>query len=387
MKKLASLICFISFGLQGIAQISEEIRTYNDSIFEWVDKGRKLLTDRVATGNKGKVEATYDYLWDLTEDKAYKSFYYAEALYINLYLADWITVEKLIQDIEKLRRMRIPQQTVYILPILYDYLLIEKENILLSLKNTRTDESFSELIQLIFTYLEHDGNSREYELAYKSYREKYPITNYEEFFDHFLPKMPTPGSFSFSFGVGYLGLTENLDKNFSSQTMGAFGFDGSVARWEFSLFMQLNNHILRTPFNTTQNGDTLAFNPGAKFSYTTGGLNLGYTAIRNSHIKITPYISTLGASLKSNLYSVEEEDNGFEEVKLYNTFVLGAGLNLTFKIHEYRPKNPELMGFKKGFFALKSEFGYNKLLSHNYTGFGGDNYYAKLSIVMGFGQF
>ncbi|MDD3079407.1 MAG: hypothetical protein PHH37_09935 [Paludibacter sp.] len=150
------------------------------------------------------------------------------------------------------------------------------------------------------------------------------------------------------------------------------------------MYFNGGNLNLRTPFSATTEYGTYNFVEKDKFSYTEGGINLGYHIFSNKQIHITPGINLGGASLESNLYS--DEDDNDKEIYIFNSFIWGPVLHSEFKIYEYKTQSMYSTD-ALGFFSIKFDFGYNFIAKNQYPEFKGNIPYTRLALIWGIGKF
>lgn len=134
---------------------------------------------------------------------------------------------------------------------------------------------------------------------------------------------------------------------------------------------------------TYSDTDTLDFVEGEKFTYFDGGLKAGYFLIRSKRFHLAPYVSVSGGFLESTKFEYEEDDD--LEWEIFNSFTYGGGLHTEILLYEI-PGNEYSTG-SPGYFSLKLEAGYNKILKFKDTYAEGDMPYFICALVLGFGRF
>jgi hypothetical protein len=326
--------------------------------------GRRLIIKELNDGNITKVKEIYDYLTAQTKDGPYSSFYYVEDFYINMLANDWETTNALMLDYEKNKDRVIYPNSQYLIPKLQDMILKNSQQILSNCNSSQINEQAKRLIDILITFIEREGTDNEYNKKLESYKRDFKNKEYESFEKGFLPAKTIRASWGFSFGSGMIFTTDDLSKNFANNASFNMAMDINIGKVFTSLYMHATSLKLKEPFIAVSEVDTLDFKVDDKFPYIDAGIKGGYFIIRNDRFHLAPYVSISGSNLESNKYK-SSEDNDLE-YKIFDSFTYGAGIHTEIKLHEYSYPNMYYgYHYTQGYFSLKLEAGYNKILKFN----------------------
>ncbi len=97
------------------------------------------------------------------------------------------------------------------------------------------------------------------------------------------------------------------------------------------------------------------------------------------------FLSISGSFLESTNY--DDPDDNDLEYEIFNSFTYGIGLHTEVKVYEFDSNNMYYGGTTNGYFSIKFETGYNKILKFEDKYAVGDTPYFICALVLGFGQF
>ncbi|MFO7657580.1 MAG: hypothetical protein R6W78_10970 [Bacteroidales bacterium] len=384
-RNLIVILIAIILPLSAFSQIGDEIASYVDSTEILVHKGRKLILKELTDSNLIKTKEIYDYLTKETKEEPYSAFYYLEDLYINMLVGDWETVNNLMLEHEKYKNKIVYPNSQEIASKLYELTLSNKQAILSSCNMSQIDEQAKMLIAGLLKYIEKESSDKEYNEILIAYKKKYDNQNYESFVKGFMPKKIIKASWNFSFGTGMVFTTDDLATNFSNNASYNMGMDFNIHKVFTSLYLHGTSLKLQEPFVATSDIDTLNFELNEKFTYLDAGLKVGYFIVRSNRFHLAPYASISGSFLESTKY--DDSDDNDLEYEIFNSFTYGIGLHTEVKIYDFERKNMYYGGTTNGYFSIKFETGYNKILKFKDTYAIGDTPYLICALVLGFGQF
>jgi hypothetical protein len=386
MKK-AFLILLIPILLpfSSYSQIGNEIRSYVDSTELLVQNGRRMILRELNNGNLVKTKEIYTYLSQATENELYSAFYYVEDLYINMLVADWEEVNRIMLQYDKLSGKVVYPNSQEIISKLYEMISDHREAIADHCENSQINDEAKMLISILFQYLEKGSSDLLYNEKLDAYNKKYEVQKYESFKTGFLPKKIIKTSWNYSFGSGMVFPTKDLASSFSNNATFNFGMDFNIHKVFTSFHIQGTNLKLKQAFTTYSEYDSLSFKLNEKFSYFEGGVKVGYFLIRSNRFHVTPYLSISGSTLESTKFKDPEDDD--LEYVVFNSFTYGAGLHTEVKLYEYENKGMYYYGSNTGFLSLKLDAGYNKIAKFEDDYARGDTPYFICAFVIGFGKF
>lgn len=386
MKKILILgLIAILFPYNSFSQIGNEIVSYVDSTEILVHNGRKLFLKELSDSNLIKTKEIYDYLTEKTKNKHYSAFYYLEDLYINMLAGDWELVNKFMLEHEKYKNKIIYPNSQEIIMKLYEMTVHNNQAILSNCESSQIDEQAKMLITALLQYIEIEKSDKKYNEMLVAYKKKFKNQKYESFEKGFMPTKIIKASGNFSFGSGMIFITGDLSNNFSSNSSFSMGMDFNIDKVFTSLYLHGTSLKLKEPFMAISDIDTLNFELNEKFTYLDAGLKTGYFIIRSNRFHIAPYASISASFLESTKYEAPEDND--LEYEIFNSFTYGVGLHTEVKIYNFESKNMYYGGPTNGYFSIKFETGYNKILKFKDTSAIGDTPYFICALVLGFGQF
>jgi hypothetical protein len=299
---------------------------------------------------------------------------------------DWNTVESAILYYEKYKNKILYPGCVELTQVLYEMTQKRTEQIEASCNQASINEQTKRIIEVLLQYIRNGNAKDSYNKWLMSYRKEFDNPQYEAFEKGFLPRMILKSAWNFSFGSGMVFATDGLSNSYSNAAMFSFGMDFNVQKVFTSLYFQGASLKLKEPFTVYSGIDTMKFEVDEKFPYLNFGLKGGYFLLRNERFHIAPYLTISGSSLKSDRYD-EPEDNDLE-YEIFNSFTYGAGLHTEIKLLDIPYRSYYYMGgMNQGYFSIKLEAGYNKILRFKDQYAKGDTPYFICSLVLGFGDF
>ncbi|MBL6663900.1 MAG: hypothetical protein ISP71_07345 [Flavobacteriales bacterium] len=384
--KIALPLLFLIFIFSNLnAQIENEIKSFSDSTTEFVNNGRKLLIQSIAKEDYEKAKEISQYLTEYTADKAYSAFYYLENLNISLLTSDFSGFLEKVENYEKYKNQMLYPDSYEIGNVLQKEIYNKKENILSNLKKTSIESEGKRIIDIYLHQVIEGSKNEEYSKLLRNYKSDFPETKYSEFVQKGLPKKHNPAYFTYTFGTGGVGLTNNLKNTFSTNLIFNMSMDLRINKVFASFYLNTTNFKVKTPFfGYSDNNESVNFELNESITYFKRGIFLGYFTDNSERLNFAPYINLSATSLESNKFEPSEHD---KEYVLINNFTYGVGCRAEIKIAQFDAKYPYYgMLSPKHHFALALNVGYD-IISQSDEFFEGNLYYANIGIVWGFGDF
>ena len=384
--KIAIPLLFLTFIFTNTnAQIENEIKSFSDSTTEFVNNGRKLLIQYIAKEDYKKAKEISQYLNEYTADKAYSAFYYLEYLNISLLTSDF---SRFLEGVKKynLYANQGPYPDSYKIDnVLGKEIYNKKEYILNNLKKTSIESEGKRLIDIYLHLVKEGSKNDEYSRLLRNYKSDFPETKYSDFVQEALPKKYTPGYFTYTFGTGGVGLTNDLGKRFSTNMSFNMSMDFRIDKVFASFYLNFSEINANTPFfGYTDNNEPILFELNEPITYFKRGMFLGYFMDNSEKLNIAPYINLSATTLEINKFEPSEND---KEYVLINNFTYGVGCRAEIKLAQFEAKYSYYGMFNpKHHFALALNVGYD-VITQTDEFFEGNLYYANIGIVWGFGDF
>lgn len=150
---------------------------------------------------------------------------------------------------------------------------IKKEDILNNLKKTAIDSEGKRLINMYLHLVNEGSKNDEYSRLLRNYKSNFPETKYYDFIQEALPKKYTPAYFTYTFGTGGVGLTNNLKNTFSTNMIFNMSMDIRIHNVLASLYLNGGNFNVKTPFfGYTDNNEPINFELNDSVSYFKRGM-------------------------------------------------------------------------------------------------------------------
>src|SRR5690606_9081433 len=135
--------------------------------------------------------------------------------------------------------------------------------------------------------------------------------------------------------------------------------------------------------------DTLNFNKNERFSSFQGGVYLGYFLVRSNRFHIAPYLNLSGGYLESTKFNSNNNNDDDGDIKIYSSFIYGAGIHTEVKIWEFKSKNQSpyyYWGYEafNNHISLKLDSGFD-FIANSDNKYKGNIGYFNLGLVWGFG--
>lgn len=382
--KLLPFIFLLLISFSAISQIENEIRSYVDSTEMLINNGRKYLIEQIKNENFQKTKEIYNYLNDATLEKSYDPFYYSEHLYINTFLKDWNSLLKYAANYNSLNSNTIPRNAPDIYSDLYQK---TKENI----EEYQKDIEFNNLtnkeklvIELLLKLVENGAPDVTYNALLKEYKSLNDNNElYDSFVRQYLPNKQIKASITYSFGSGMMFPTQKLDAGFNTTPLAEMAMDFNIGNVYSSLYFLGGGFSFQDEVKTRLNYDLITFQEGDHLIYFEGGLKAGYFVHRGDRFQFAPFVILAGATLESNFY---EEESNDDEFTILNTFCYGAGFHTELKISEYQFES--YYGTQESsYFSLKLDCSYKQFAKFDQVHYKGALPTVNLAIVWGFGIF
>ena len=368
------------------AQIEQEIKSFVDSTEILVNNGRRMMLQSVQTGDFERVAEIFEFLNERTQIDNCVAFTLNEMLDIALLTNNWN---------EFFARVANPFSTYF-----YTYrrtsvqslcLWNQRDNLGTTLR-TKVRDSASQIFERVlmtdltleqkdllelYFYSMENGNTESYSRKLRIFKRKYPQSPYLEFVKIHLPSGWFRGGMGWSAGATQVFPTGNLSNYFEPATLITMSLDWHFNNFLIGLHINAGDMRLNTPLLSTETGYDYDFRVNNRFSYFDGGVLFGYALFRNSWIEFTPFVNIGGTTLKSNLYS--EEDNDLE-FTIIDSFTTGPGLRTEFIL--YRGDIDLISNIN-----LRLDLGYNIPVKYSFSPAKGNIPYARIALVWRFGAF
>ena len=384
-KTITSLTMLAIMSMQLYSQIDKEIVSYVDSTELMVNNGRKLIYKELNDSNIIKVKEIYDYLTQITYENQFSAFYYLEDMYINMLSNDWERVDQLMTDFKDYNQKIVYSDSQGLIYALYAILSESTDKILVSCQESNINYEAKRIVELILTYIKEGNTVEEYNALLKAYKRDFKVSGFDDFINGFLPKKTLKGSWCFAFGSGIIFKTDELAKSFPGSASYNMAMDINIQKIYTSLYLNGSRFKLYEPFTATTRFDVFHFTQNESFAYLDVGLKAGYFCLRNDRFHIAPYVSVSGSSLESTRYD-DPDDNDLEYV-MFSSFTYGAGLHTEILLFNFPYGSMYNSRPAQGWFSIKMDAGYNKILEEKDTNVIGDTPYITCALVLGFGTF
>lgn len=382
-RKLIFLFFFI-FSLRANAQIVKEILSYVDSAELIVNNGRMFLKNRLSVQDNEKAKDIYQYLAYYTKDQKYAAFDYSEEIYLQILFGDWQALSALMKDYELRMNKQGDPGKQEILSFLHEKVAKASDSLLLESQQSALDRESKEVISLLLHLINKGTPDYQYNKLLKDYKKEHKKSAYNDFVVGYLPPLNGKSALSFSMGSGILVFDNKLKESFSSNATVNLSMDINYKRLFTSLYLNTSALKLKTPFTMISNVDTISFYQNDAFYYLDGGLKAGYFLIRSDRFHVAPYLTLGGATLESDIYEYNQQQDA--EFKVFNSFTFGPALHTEVKLFEYR--HTDAMGVTRNkYFSLKVEGGYNYITKIDFPEFKGNTAYINFSLAWGSGNF
>jgi hypothetical protein len=387
-KLLFSALMFFAVLNSANAQIEQEIKSFVDTIEILVNNGRQMMLQSVQTGNFERVTEIYEFLNERTQINNCVAFSHREMLHIALLTSNWdeFFTRAANPFITHFRHNQRVNTKVFCQSWSY------RDHLGTTLRTQVEDNSSQileralmadltpeqkDLLQLFFHLIEH-GADEIYSRKLRTFRRRYPQSEYSEFVKELLPSGIYRGGLALSMGATQVFPTGGLSHYFNPATVFNASWDFNFNRLFFGFQVNAGNMRLNTPLLSCDTGYDYDFQINERFHYLDWGFPIGYILIRSNRFELSPFVNIGGTVLRSNLYDAEDRDLEFRVV---NSLTVGSGLRSEFRLFQH---TGEILFHK---INLRLDVGYNIPVVYRFTPAKGNIPYVRLALVWWFGEF
>lgn len=389
---LACLIVFPFF--QSNAQIEKEIISFVDSTEYLINNGRKLLLEEVRSYNYTKAHEIYLFLNQKASEKQCDAFTYNEYLLISVLTSDWRSFTEKAKNFKSHQISFCYPSSPIMARELYQEVVKNLPHIQKGIQVAEVSQEEKDLLNLFQYVFQAEKDEKRYNVELKSFQKNYPSSAFTSFVNDYLPKPEKTASMAFAIGASVGFPQGNFKTTFTNGFGIAMDYDICINKVYVSLFMNGTFPRVTTPFYAeSEYGVRTDFIMDDKFDYFQGGLKAGYYVVRNNRFHVAPYLAIGGASLTSDIYPYQEDNNedNNKELKMFNSFFTGPGLHSEVKIYEYKGRTDVPYYYYNysmpGYVSLKLDAGYNFITNQKHEIIKGNMLYVSLSLVWGIGKF
>ncbi len=377
MNRFIAGIFLLFLTLQGFGQVDirNEIIAFTDSTELIIRNGRKLIIDKIVTGDYPAAISALNYLKE-TVDEKYIILYPSEEILVSLATRNF---ELFLYNAENFKTL-LEGKTKYIRmePIseeLNRYLSMEMNFVSDELMKSNLPAADKEFIQLYIRYYMNEDNKELYQ-SVKNYQKKNPGNKYNDFLDE-MKQLTTTGRMNFCFGYGQEFLNGEIADAFSKRLhCMAIEMDGFINQLYLSLFVggSIGKHFSNydMPIKKTD----LLHVAGERVNSLKYGCKIGRSVFSNQTINFYPYLSIGGYKMMS-ASSVVDTDASVVKNMLTHSFFSGVGTSCDVVLKKWKSKNP----FEpEGLLFVRPTAGYDHFFTSQPFSKGGDFY---LSFTLG----
>lgn len=381
MKTLLIPLLFLCLTIPGWAQndIKNEIIAFTDSTELIIRNGRKLILEKVITGDHKAAISTLNYLKE-TVDEKYVILYPGEELLVSLasrnfelFLYDAENIESLLEGKSKSFQMESMSEEIN------QYLSTEMNFISEDLADSNLSPADKEFIQLYIRYYMNE-DYQDLNKSVKVYRKTYPENKYSDFLTN-MQQLTTTGRFNFGFGYGQEFLLGEIANAFSNHLNCLYvEMDGFINRLYLSFFVGGSVGNATSNFDMPIKKTDLIHEAGEKVSSMKYGCKIGHSVLNNHTINLYPYFSFGGYKMISESEVVDEDASEIKN-KLTGSFYSGIGTSCDIAIKKWESKQPY---DPEGLLFVRPSFGYDHFFTGKQYSKGGDFYFTfTLGISLG----
>lgn len=390
-KQILILFALLFVATSAIAQndsIRAEILRFEGSKAELIQKGRGLLIDKLAQGNKPKVEAIFRYLIS-EEDQYHLAFHPVEKYLLYYYLNDFSSV--LYQAV--LKDSAVNRGTFYaqtrpsndlLAYKLADVVRFDKKDILDAINSSDLGSSDKSFLKLNLNYLiadyRVDNTVRDsLNISASQYLNAHPGSEFDRYIRTNIRYefRPSKWGFSVEFFSGYSVFTDNLSKHFYNSVPFGVAFDIAYKNWTLFVRDYIGSGRIR---------DSIAFSnvTWQKHSRATIYLpevSVGYVTYENKHLVVTPFMGMSWASI-SPTDNDKNKIPEYKDIGLSFTKTYTLGMNVDFKLGV--SNQGAFKTTESSYWFVRVRYAYNiGNFENRYTGFNGNIH----SLTIGIGGF
>ena len=368
------------------AQIEQEIKSFVDSTEILVNNGRRMMLQSVQARDIERVAEIFEFLNERTRAYHCDAFTFQEELSIVLLTGNWDEFLIRAEHFSEVGRtpLCVPLRDRLLIQALHTQLhqdaLWLSNNVLIA---DLTSEEKA-LLELYF-YLVENGADETYNQKIRAFRRNYPNSRFNDFITGWLPRVPPRVGFGFSFGAMQIFPTGGLANYFSSATLPSMSFDLQVNNFYFGFQFSGDVGIrLNAPLLSSETGYNRDFLKGDRLRYIHFEFPVGYTVFRNNRFELLPFVSLGGTTIRSNLYTGENNWRS-REFFIVDSFSVTPGLRTEFNLVGFTMRDAWGTAVPSSL-RLRLDVGYNIPVSYRFTPARGNIPYARLALVWWFGN-
>jgi len=341
--KIVFLLIFgliISLNSQGQNELQKEILNYNDTRYELVTKGRRLMIDRLLAGDLEKTKQVRNYLISEVENHEYIALYPAENWLLMYWTQEYFALTSDIRIYETVKDdygngKRHPQEDY-----LLDKLVAETKNHIKqltdSISQSSLEDSEKDFLIMNLHYLVSDveaypSEQEDLNLLADNYLLKYPNSSFATFTREYIRYKHdvSPWSFAAEFFSGYGFQTRDLNKQFGNNIPIGVAFD--IGYKNFVLYLRYYIGLANTKFDTAYSVGV--WESGSQVRVFLPEASLGYKIYKSERLNLVPFLGVSSTSISPTEYDLKETPE-LEELEIPFCLTYTFGLNLDIKLGE-----------------------------------------------------
>ncbi len=383
------LLCICIAGHTQDNPVESEIMNYDYSKSDIISKARKLMLDKFTAGDMAKVREVKDYLLYQVEDADYAAFYPLELWLILYSTNDFAELIQNIQEADSLKmasfRNKIKPSPDQLFEKVRQKTRDNKLQLETEISNSGLMKTDKDFLILTLNYLISgqdypEINQEKINNLSDDFLKNHPGSQYDEFTRQNIRYkfIPAKWGFAFEFFSGYGFLTDQLAEHFKNSIPFGVAFD--VCYKDFSLYLRDYIGFSKTKLDIPyENGIWEKKSPVRIFL---PEASLGYTAIENKYLKLSPFIGISSTDIGPTEYDIEKNKE-LEKAELEFTSTYSLGLNLDIKLGKSKMAMVTY-GPEQSYWFLRLRYSYNMpQFDNKYEGFSGQFH----SITVGIGGF
>lgn len=382
MKHLLIPLSFLCLTIPAWAQndIKNEIIAFTDSTELIIRNGRKLILEKVITGDHQAAISTLNYLKETVDDK-YVILYPGEELLVSLasrnfelFLYDAENIKLLFEGKSKSFQMESMSEEIN------QYLSTEMNFISEDLAGSNLPPADKEFIRLYIRYYMNEDD-QDLHKSVKVYRKTYPENKYSDFLTD-MQQLTTTGRFNFGFGYGQEFLNGEIADAFDNfHHCMNIEMDGFINRLYLSMFVGGSVNKTYSSVSMPIKKTNLTHAAGEPVFSMKYGLKIGRSVFSRKSINLFPYLSLGGYNVNSDSPVIDDDDDDVENT-LTGSFFTGAGVSCDLSLLKL---NSRYSYPTSVLIFLRPSIGYDKFLSNKPYSKGG-NFYFTITLGYGLGR-
>lgn len=392
-KNILLLALMNAFAVLSHAQsdsLRREILARDDGKLTLINKGRDLLLERFAAGDKQKVADVFNYLLSL-EDENYLAFCQPEKWCISYWIAEY---DFILNDISNFsapvygRQPRITPGPDVLAMELAQALTTQRKAMHEQIGASDQSEMHKRFLVLNFDFLltqfgQVESISQEnLNAAATDYLTLYPGSPFEDYVKKYIryELQPSKWAFAFEFFSGYGMFTDDLSAHFENNV--PIGIDFDVYYKKFVLYLRDYIGFSHTKDSLTFRGNVWRNNSQARVFLPEA--TFGYVAFENNALLVAPFTG-IGSTAVSPTDNDTEKYPEYDDVGLDFTTTYVFGVNIDVKLGQSR-RAIVTNGPEHAYTFIRIRYGYAlPQFNWKYTGYTGDFHYITIGIG-GFGR-